>query len=128
MSTNNGQGNPDKKNSESDYEFIDESEIQSVKRGRKSIVFPEMIEFFKKVKIGQTIKMAKLALNPVLFSELEKAVELDDKEKIAEISAEIRKVKATRSALIRSQAYKSDWEKTTVIWDKFGVPYAKRQA
>lgn len=132
MTTEKGQGNPDEKDNEKenqmDFEFIDENEIESVKRGRKAHIDNEMISFFQKMKIGQTVKIAKLAIAPNLFVELAKAIQSDNKEMIAEITAEIKKVKAKHSAMIRVQAQRSNWKKANIIWDKFGVPYAKRQA
>lgn len=129
MAGKDGQGNPDDKENEKenqmDFEFIDESEIESVKRGRKAHIDNEMISFFQKAKVGQMIKIAKLAIDQNLINELAKAI---DKDQIAELTAEIKRIKAKNSAMIRVQAQRSNWKKANIIWDKFGVPYAKRQA
>lgn len=138
MATNNGQENPDEKNpkkdsqmnSENGFEFIDEDAIESVKRGRKAYFDQEMIAFFQKTKVGQMVKIAKLAIDSNLLSELEKEIAQPEKdmEKINQILSEIRKAKAKRSAMIRVQAERSNWQKATIQWDKYGIPYAKRQA
>ena len=61
MSAKNTSGNPEENNKEKgkemDFEFIEESEIESVKRGRKAIVIPELVEFLSKAKVGQIVKI-----------------------------------------------------------------------
>lgn len=105
--------NPEKgneKGKEMDFEFIDEEAIESVKRGRKPVVIAEMVAFFAKAKIGQTVKVANLAIDQDLDAESKK------------------KMKAAHSATIRAQAKLADWKKIGIVWDVKGVPYAKRKA
>lgn len=98
------------KDKEMDFEFIDESEIESVKRGRKPIVITEMVAFMSKAKVGQIVKLANLAIDSALDAESKK------------------KAKATNSATIRAQAKNANWVKVGIVWDKNGIPYAKRKA
>lgn len=98
------------KEKEMNYEFIDESEIQSVKRGRKPNLIPEMVAFMEKAKVGQIVKLATLAIDSALDAESKK------------------KAKAAISATIRAQAKNANWTKVGIVWDKNGIPYAKRKA
>lgn len=93
-----------------DFEFIDEKEIESVKRGRKPVVIAEMVAFFSKAKVGQTVKVATMAIDSALDAESKK------------------REKAANSATIRAQAKHANWKKVSILWDKNGIPYAKRQA
>lgn len=112
MSKANGSGNPDTngKANEMDFEFIDETEIVSVKRGRKTVVIAEMVEFLSKAKVGQSVKLNGFALDSALDAETK------------------RKAKATNSATIRNQAKIAGWAKVAIIWDVTGFPVAKRIA
>lgn len=93
-----------------DFEFIDETEIESVKRGRKAIVIAEMVEFLSKAKVGQSVKLSSFALDSALDADSKK------------------KEKATHSATIRAQAKLAGWAKVAIIWDVKGFPVAKRVA
>lgn len=89
------------------FEFINEDEIQSVKRGRKATVIPEMVAFFQKAKVGQNVKIARFALE-------------------ATIREEIVKEKAKKNATIKAQAKLAGWKNVSVKWDVTGIPVAKR--
>lgn len=133
MTSKNTSGNPDeneekKAQEKMDFEFIDESEIQSVKRGRKPIVIAELIAFMEKAKVGQTAKIGGFAIDSALYAELDSAYKNDDKEKAKEIVSEIKSRKATVSVTIRSHARYAGWKKVAIMWDTKGMPFAKRIA
>lgn len=113
MANKSASGNPEEndKENEMDFEFINEEEIESVKRGRKAIVIPEMVQFMAKAKVGQIVKLANLAL-------VEDFATAEDK----------KNAKATNSAIIRSQAKIAGWVKVRITWDIKNVPYAKKIA
>lgn len=98
------------KGKEMDFEFIDEEAIESVKRGRKPVVIAEMVAFFAKAKVGQTVKVPTFSIDKALDAESKK------------------KMKAANAATIRNQAKLADWKKVGITWDVNGVPYAKRKA
>lgn len=106
-----GSGFPEENESENEFsfEFIEESEIESVKRGRKAVVIPAMVEFFAKAKVGQIVKVANLALG-------DEFVTAEDK----------KTAKAANSAIIRNQAKIAGWKKVRITWDIKNVPYAKK--
>lgn len=105
-------GNPEEneKGNGMNFEFIDESEIESVKRGRKPVVIAEMVAFMEKAKVGQTAKLSNLAIDSALDAESK------------------QKMKAANSAIIRAQAKLANWNKVSIKWDTKGIPYAKREA
>lgn len=47
-----------------DFEFIDEADIQSVKRGRKSQVPQELVDLIAKIPAGKAVVVKDLALDP----------------------------------------------------------------
>lgn len=96
-------------NNEFKFEFINEDEIESVKRGRKAVVIPEMVAFFAKAKVGQIVKVGNLALT-------EEFATAEDK----------KTAKAANSAIIRNQAKIAGWKKVRITWDIKNVPYAKK--
>jgi hypothetical protein len=98
------------KNEKFNFEFINDDEIESVKRGRKAELIAEMVAFFAKAKVNQTVKVQILALDSALDAESKK------------------KMKATNSAKIRSHAKAANWGKVSISWDIHGVPFAKRKA
>jgi putative alpha-1,2-mannosidase len=110
MSTEQNPEKGKKKENEMNFEFIDENDIESVKRGRKAQVDGEMVAFFAKAKVGQSIKVAVLALS----TEMTKA--------------EADKEKAKHNAKIRSHAKAAGWAKVAIKWDIKGFPVAKRIA
>lgn len=102
---------PEKGKEEMDFEFINESEIESVKRGRKAVVIPELVQFLAKAKVGQNVKLNKLAL----VGEFATA---EDK----------KTAKASVSATIRNQSKIAGWNKVRIVWTIENVPVAKRVA
>ena len=85
-----------------DFEFIDENEIESVKRGRKSTVSPELVEAFRKVPAGKAVKITALAGDPS--------------------DADAYKLhKASASAAIRSASAQAG-KKAKISWSSAGVP------
>ena len=106
-------GNPEENDKEMkmEFEFIEESEIESVKRGRKAIVIPELVEFLKKAKVGQIVKVSTFALDSSLAT-------AEDK----------KNAKAKNSATLRAQAKASGWSKVGITWDVNNVPFLKKIA
>jgi hypothetical protein len=99
-----------KNNPEIGYEIIDETEIVSVKRGRKSSVDPALIEMMKKLEIGKVIRLNTYSVGTI--------VEEEDK----------KKAKASTSAKIRQTAKASGWKNVSIIWEVTGTPVVKRIA
>ena len=84
-----------------DFEFIDENDIESVKRGRKSQVPQELVDAIRKLTAGKALALRAFAGDPK-----------DDGYK---------SYKASTSATIRSAA-KLASVKVTVSWSPNGVP------
>ena len=85
-----------------DFEFIDENEIESVKRGRKSTVSPELVEAFRTAPTGKAIRVAMLAGDPT--------------------DAEAYLLhKASASAMLRSAGTQAG-KKVKISWSPAGVP------
>ncbi len=93
------------------FEFIEESEMESVKRGRKAQVIPEMVAFFAKAKVGQIVKVNYFAI---------------DTESVS--AEDVKTAKAKNAATIRSHAKASGWSKVQISWSPKGVPQVKRIA
>jgi hypothetical protein len=102
-------GEENEKGKKMEFEFIEESEIESVKRGRKANVVPELVEFLSKAKVGQMVKVAMFALDGELVTPEDK-----------------KNAKAKNSATLRAQAKASGWSKVGIIWDVKNVPFLKR--
>lgn len=117
MAAKNTSGNPEENDKENEkemkmeFEFIEESEIESVKRGRKAIVVPELVAFLTKAKVGQTVKVPTFALDSSLATAEEK-----------------KTAKAKNSATLRVQAKNAGWKKVAIIWDVNNTPFLKRTA
>ena len=109
MAAKTGSGFPEE--NEFGFEFIEESEMESVKRGRKAQVIPEMVQFFAKAKVGQIVKVNYFAI---------------DTEKAS--AEEVKLAKAKNAATIRSHAKASGWSKVQISWSPKGVPQVKRIA
>lgn len=109
MAKTTGSGNPEE--NEFGFEFIEESEMESVKRGRKAQVIPEMVAFFAKAKVGQIVRVNYFAIGAELVS-----------------AEEIKLAKAKNAATIRSHAKASGWAKVQISWSPTGVPQVKRIA
>ena len=84
-----------------DFEFIDENDIESVKRGRKSEVPTELVELLTKCPQGKAIVLRDYAGNP------------NDED--------YKSYKASTSATIRN-AGKLAGVKVAIAWSPAGVP------
>ena len=87
-----------------DFEFIDESAIEAVSRGRKSNVPTELVEALRKLPKGKAIAIKVFACDPT--------------------SADYKNDKASVSATIRS-AGKQAGVKVSIGWSPAGVPQVK---
>lgn len=87
-----------------DFEFIDENEIESVKRGRKSNASPELVKALSEVPTGKVVKITAMAVDPA--------------------SEDFKNDKATMSASIRT-AGKLAGVKVSISWSPAGVPQVK---
>jgi hypothetical protein len=88
-----------------DFEFIDENEVESVKRGRKTTVPAELVKALATVPKGKVIKLTALAGDTT--------------------DAEAYKAhKASTSATIRS-AGKQAGVKVAISWSPAGVPQVR---
>lgn len=125
MSAKNTSGIPEdndkEKGKKMDFEFIEESEIESVKRGRKAIVIPELVEFLSKAKVGQIVKVKSFALGAEFVPTKDMTLA-----QVTELNLEKKNAKATASATLRSQARSSGWVKVGIIWDTNNVPNLKK--
>ena len=104
-------GTPEENDKENEmkFEFIEESEIESVKRGRKAVVIPELVQFLAKAKVGQIVRVSMFALDNEI-------VTAEDK----------KNAKAKNSAILRAQAKASGWAKCSITWDVNNVPFLKK--
>lgn len=109
ITSSNDENNENEKENSMDFEFIEESEIESVKRGRKSLIIPELVQFLAKAKVGQTVKVPTFAIDSAIVEALDK-----------------KNAKAKASATLRVQAKNAGWKKVTIIWDVNAVPFVKR--
>ena len=88
-----------------DFEFIDEADIQSVKRGRKTTVPSELVEMLTKLPKGQAVLLRQFALDP----------KADD----------YKTQKASKSAMLRKAGELAGLE-VSITWSPAGVPQVKR--
>jgi hypothetical protein len=109
ITSSDDENNENEKEKEMNFEFIDESEIESVKRGRKSFVMPELVNFLIKAKVGQTVKVPTFAIESTIVDALDR-----------------KNAKAKASAILRTQAKNAGWKKVGIIWDVNAVPFVKR--
>lgn len=86
------------------FEFIDEDDIQSVKRGRKSQVPQALVDALAKMPTGKAVVVRDLALDPK--------------------DEDYKTRKATVSATIR-QAGKQASVEVAIAWSPAGVPQVK---
>ena len=87
-----------------DFEFIDEQDIQSVKRGRKSTVPPALVEALAKMPTGKAVVVKDFALDPK--------------------HEDYKTDKASVSSTIR-QAGKLAGVEVAISWSPNGVPQVK---
>jgi len=90
-----------------DFEEIEESEIQSVPRGRKSEVDPALVEGLRNLKAGKAIRIP--------------SKKLDVK------SVNYKTQKAALSAQLRAACRAAGWE-PSITFSPDGVPQVKRKA
>lgn len=84
-----------------DFEFIDEADIQAVKRGRKTTAPRELVEALTKLPKGKVLLVTQFALDP-------KAEDYKTK-------------KATKTATLRKAGQLAGVE-VSVVWSPAGVP------
>lgn len=87
-----------------DFEYIDEGDIEAVKRGRKSEVPAELVEALKACPSGKAVALKRYAYDPMA----------DD----------YKSYKARVSAQFRS-AGKAAGLKVTCVWSPAGVPQVR---
>jgi hypothetical protein len=87
-----------------EFEFIDENDIQAVRRGRKSTAPAELVEALAKMPKGQAVRIKGMKLDPT--------------------SPDYKNDKASVSASIRS-AGKLAGVKVAISWSPDGVPQVK---
>jgi len=84
-----------------DFEFIDETEIEAVRRGRKSTVSHELVEALASMPKGKAIRINEYALDPT--------------------SEDYKNDKASNSALIRSAGKQAGVE-VSIQFSPQGIP------
>lgn len=89
-----------------DFEFIDETDIESVKRGRKSSADPNLVEALRKLPEGKAVVVKDLALDPK--------------------DPDYKSHKQTVSAQIRSAGKQAGLE-VSISFTPAGVPQVKRR-
>jgi hypothetical protein len=87
-----------------DFEFIDENEIEGVKRGRKTTVPTELVEAIRSMPKGKAVKVKDYKLDPT--------------------SEDYRNEKANVSSTIR-KAGELAGVKVSITWTLDGVPQVK---
>jgi hypothetical protein len=90
-----------------DFEIIEETDIVSVRRGRKSSVSPELVKALGALKVGQAIRIPSLSCDPR--------------------SDDFGNQKSSKSATIRS-AGNNAGVKVEILWSPEGVPQVKVKA
>lgn len=112
MATNKDQGNPGENENENNdgIEFVDFSEMELAKRGRKPIVDEILLEAMKAMKKDQAIRINRMTIQS----------NGDPKD--------LKKDQAKISARIRNHAKMAGWEKTFVAFQNGVTPIVKRLA
>lgn len=87
-----------------DFEFIDENDVESVKRGRKSTVPQELVDALRSIPKGKVLVISAYGLDPK--------------------AEDYKNAKASASAVIRS-AGKQAGLKVTISWSPKGVPQVR---
>lgn len=110
MATKNGQGNPDDKDKDSkmEYEYIDESEISGVRRGRKRQIIEDLVQFLAKVPNGKAVQLNKFQIDSALDAE------------------SVKKMKASIASVLRNQAKYAGWNKVSISWSESNIPFLKK--
>lgn len=89
-----------------DFEFIDETDIQSVKRGRKTTVPQALVDALSKMPTGKAVRIKDYAGDPT--------------------AEDYKSHKASVSAMIRT-AGRQAGVKVSISWSPDGVPQVKRE-
>lgn len=84
-----------------EFEFIDENDIEAVRRGRKSNVSAELVEALRTMPKGKAVKVKGLSVDPK--------------------SEDFKNDKATASATIRT-AGRLAGVKVSISWSPEGIP------
>ena len=87
-----------------DFEFIDEGDMESVRRGRKSTVPQELVDALRKFPKGKVLVIKAYALDPT--------------------DADYKNAKASVSATIRSAGAQAG-VKVSISWSPKGLPQVK---
>jgi hypothetical protein len=90
-----------------DFEFIDEGDIEGVKRGRKSQVPQELIDLFKAIPAGKAVRLSEFAGDPT--------------------DPDYKTHKQNAGSTIR-QASKQAGIEIRISWSPAGVPQVSRKA
>lgn len=88
-----------------DFEFIDETDVQSVKRGRKTTVPSELVEMLTKLPKGKVALLRQYALDPT--------------------AEDYKTQKASKSAMLRKAGELAGFD-VSIVWSPQGVPQVKR--
>lgn len=89
-----------------EFEVIDSSSVEFVKRGRKSKVDPDLVKHLKTLPAGKTLSIRRMALNPQ--------------------DANFRKDKARVSSQIRNACRSAGIDTPNIRWSIDGVPQVMR--
>ena len=90
-----------------EFEFIEEGDIEAVRRGRKSNVPAELVEALRTMPKGKAVRIKDMAVDMK--------------------SADVKNEKASTSAVIRS-AGKQAGVKVAISWSPEGVPQVTTKA
>lgn len=95
-------GNP----KDDDFEIVEASSVNFAKRGRKSTVDADLVGKLKGVKVGQTVLVRKMSLNPQ--------------------SADYKTAKARVSSQLRIACASAGLDTFAIRWTLEGVPSIQR--
>lgn len=87
-----------------DFEFIDEGDMENVRRGRKSTVPKELVDALKSIPKGKVLAIKAYALDPT--------------------SEDYKNAKASVSATIRSAGTQAG-VKVSISWSPKGLPQVR---
>lgn len=89
-----------------EFEIIDSSSVEFVKRGRKTKVDPDLVKHLKALPAGKTLSIRRMALDP--------------------LHPDFRKDKARVSSQIRNACRSAGIETPNIRWSVDGVPQVMR--
>lgn len=112
LATKTTLGNPEENENENNHEieFIDISEVDSVKRGRKAQIDEIVVEKMKQLPKGKAMRIPQFSVTEIT----------DETEK--------KKAKAKMRARVANHAKVAGWAKVTVAFEKNGTAVAIRNA